>query len=88
MEEKKKSFKEWWNERKFVRFMKEHPDSIFGIVGALITLLGVVLRIQHDKNEYDSYVFTTDQNGNTMKIPAKEMKSVKGNYTTEEDIPN
>lgn len=87
MEEKKqkKTFKEWWNERKFVRFCKEHPDGMLGILGGIITLLGGVVKILVSKHEYEDYIYVTDNEGNVNKVPSKIMRTAKSDFKTDDD---
>ena len=86
MEEKqqKKTFKEWWNERKFVKFCKEHPDGILGIIGGLITVLASVIKIYLSKSEYEDYIFVTDNIGDVHKVPSKIMRTAKDTCSKQE----
>lgn len=73
-------FKEW---------IREHDDSILkGILSGIFGLAGIGLSILMNRKEYDSYLYTNDQEGNVYRVRAKEMKTVsktkKNSYGTKE----
>lgn len=71
----KTKVKAWWNERKIVKFCKEHPDTTLTLAGGLLTIIGGVVKIAVDKREYEDHVFV-DVNDTVYKLPAKEMKTI------------
>ena len=81
----KKTFKQRWNELKLVKFCKEHPDGMLGILGGLITLIAGVVKILVSNHEYEDYIYVTDNEGNVNKIPSKTMRTAKSDYRTTED---
>lgn len=65
-------FKDWWKEYKQ------------WIVPFLFTLLGIGIRNKLDKAENNSSVYCTDQDGNTYRVRAKKMKSIKPRLSEED----
>ncbi len=55
-----------------IKWIMEHPE-ICELVGALLSVTGVVLNIYHDKSEMKDalYLTSTDKNGNTQVVKTK-----------------
>ena len=77
MEEQKKTFKEWWNERKAVKYFKEHPDAGLYLLGGAFSLIGGACKIWAVKHEYDDKLFVGSTDGEVYSIPAKKMDTAK-----------
>ena len=73
---KRQIFKEWCH---------DHSDGIIkGVFSGIFGLFGIILSYILNQRENDSYLYTTDQNGNCYRMQAKEMKTSK--VTVNEDV--
>ena len=77
VESEEKTFKDWWNERKFVIWFKEHPDVSLTLLGGVLSIAGAAVKIAADRKEYDDAIFITASDDSVYKLPAKQMKTVK-----------
>lgn len=79
MEEKqiKKWSREWWNERKLIKFMNAHPDGCMNLLGGALTLAAAILGAKVAKKSYDDNVYVETSEGSIYKIPGKQMKTIK-----------
>ena len=73
---KKKSFKDWWNERKSVQWLKAHPDVSLTLLGGVLSIVGGCIKIAANKSEYEDNIFMTATDGDVYKVPVKKMKTV------------
>lgn len=78
VKKQKKTLKEWWNENKVVKYVKDHPETALTVLGGALTLVGELVRLAVSKSEYQDNVFTAcEDTGEIYKIPAKHMKTVR-----------
>jgi len=82
-ETEKKSFKDWWNERKVVQWFHEHPDASLTLLGGVLSIVGAVAKIAASNKEYEDAVYLTASDDSVYKLPAKEMKTIKKGKITE-----
>lgn len=77
----KRTFKDWWNDRKSVKWLKDHPDVSLTLLGGVLSIIGAAVKIVGDRKEYDDSVFITASDDSVYKLPAKQMKTVKQQKT-------
>ena len=81
--EEERSFKDWWNERKVVKWFKEHPDASLTLLGGALSIIGAVAKIAAANKEYEDSVYLTASDDSVYKLPAKEMKTIKRSKVTD-----
>ena len=77
VDSEKRTFKDWWNDRKSVKWLKDHPDVSLTLLGGALSIIGAAVKIIGDRKEYDDSVFITASDDSVYKLPAKQMKTVK-----------
>ena len=82
--EEKSKFAQWWDERKAVRWLRDHPDVSLTLLGGVLSIAGAVVKIVADRKEYDDSVFVTANDDEIYKIPVKRMKTIKKSESTKE----
>ena len=60
---------------KIKNFCSNHPDVVLTVVGGFASILGGCLKLYANKSDYDDYLYTSLDDGNIYKLPAKQMKS-------------
>lgn len=81
----KKSFSEWWNERKIVQWFKAHPDASLTLLGGVLSIAGAAVKIMASNKEYEDAVYLTASDDQVYKVPCKGMKTIKQSKITEVD---
>lgn len=86
-EKKKKTLKEWWNEKTLPtrEWIGKHPDVCLTLIGGICSLLGGALKIYAMKTEYQDNLYTV-VDGEVYKVPAKGMKTANKVTTNEKGL--